>query len=120
MTPTILALTGVDLKPTREFPVDGAGGEGFTNAAEALTDISPTLLSKYLNAAKEIAEHAVLLPDGFRFSPRKTRRDWTNKSLAMLRHEYAAFAPDGRLPLEPYLRRQCSIATHYSAGADDD
>ena len=38
---TIRDLTGVDLKPTREFPADGAAGEGFTNAAEALTDISP-------------------------------------------------------------------------------
>ena len=38
---TIRDLTGVDLQPTREFPADGAAGEGFTNAAEALTDISP-------------------------------------------------------------------------------
>jgi hypothetical protein len=100
---TILALTGVDLRPTREFPADGAAGEGFTNAAEALTDISPALLTKYLNAAKEIAEHAVLLPDGFRFSAGKTRRDWTNESVAQLRKEYVDFAPDGRLPLERYL-----------------
>src|SRR5580704_4633206 len=49
---TIRDLTGVDLKPTREFPADGAGGEGFTNAAEALSEVSPALLSKYLNAAK--------------------------------------------------------------------
>ncbi len=39
---TIRDLTGVDLRPTREFPADGAAGEGFTNAAEALSDISPT------------------------------------------------------------------------------
>jgi hypothetical protein len=101
---TINALTGVDLRPTREFPADGAAGEGFTNAAEALSDVSPALLTKYFNAAKEISEHAVLLPDGFRFSPGKTRRDWTNESVARLRKEYAAFAPDGKLPLEPYLR----------------
>lgn len=101
---TIRDLTGVDLRPTREFPVDGAAGEGFTNAAEALTDISPTLLTKYLNAAKEIARHAVLLPDGVRFSPGKTRRDWTDESLARLREFFAQFTgPDGRLPLQPYL-----------------
>ena len=82
---TIRDLTGVDLRPTREFPADGAAGEGFTNAAEALSDISPTLLNKYLNAAKDIADHAVLLPDGFRFSPTKTRRDWTDESIARLR-----------------------------------
>jgi len=100
---TIRDLTGVDLRPTREFPADGAAGEGFTNAAEALSDISPALLTKYLNAAKDIAEHAVLLPDGFHFSLGKTRRDWTNESLARLRAFYAEYTADGRLPLLPYL-----------------
>ena len=93
----------MDLRPAREFPADGAGGEGFTNAAEALSDISPALLDKYLAAAKEIAAHAVLLPDGLRFSPAKTRRDWTDESLARLREFYRPFTADGRLPLQPYL-----------------
>ena len=66
---TIRDLTGVDLRPTREFPADGAAGEGFTNAAEALADVSPALLTKYFKAAKEVSSHAVLLPDGFRFAP---------------------------------------------------
>lgn len=101
---TIRDLTGVDLRPTREFPADGAGGEGFTNAAESLSDISPTLFSRYLDAAKDIAEHAVLLPDGFRFSPSKTRRDWTDEGTARLRKYYAALAPgDGKLLFQPYL-----------------
>ena len=100
---TIRDLTGIDLQPTREFPADGAAGEGFTNAAEALTDISPALLTKYLNAAKEIADHAVLLPDGFRFLPTKTRRDWTDESLAKLRKFYAPYGVEGRLSFQPYL-----------------
>jgi mono/diheme cytochrome c family protein len=101
---TIRDLTNVDLQPAREFPADGAAGEGFTNAAEALTDISPALLTKYLNASKDIADHAVLLPDGFRFSPAKTRRDWTNEGTASLRAFYAnIIAGDGRLPVQPYL-----------------
>jgi hypothetical protein len=100
---TIRDLTGVDLRPTREFPADGAAGEGFTNAAEALTDISPALFTKYLHAAKDIASHAVLLPDGFRFSPTKTRRDWTDECLARLRAFFAEYTGDGRLPLQPYL-----------------
>ena len=101
---TVRDLTGVDLQPAREFPADGAAGEGFTNAAEALSDISPTLLDKYLNAARNVAEHAVLLPDGFRFSPSKTRRDWTDESTARLRQFYAAHvAGDGQLPVQPYL-----------------
>ncbi len=101
---TIRDLTGVDLRPTREFPADGAAGEGFTNAAEALSDVSPALLAKYLRAAKQIAGHAVLLPDGFRFSPTATRRDWTDESMAHIRRFYADFTgDDGRLPLQPYL-----------------
>jgi len=100
---TIRDLTGVDLHPAKEFPADGAAGEGFTNAAEVLTDISPTLLDKYLAAAKEIAAHAVLLPGGFRFSEGKTRRDWTDQSLAKLRQFYGQFTGDGRLPLQAYL-----------------
>jgi hypothetical protein len=100
---TIRDLTGIDLRPARQFPADGAAGEGFTNAAEGLTDISPALLTKYLNAAKDIAEHAVLLPDGFRFSAGKTRREWTNESVAGLRQFYAGFTPDGRLPLRRYV-----------------
>ncbi|HQR09427.1 MAG TPA: DUF1592 domain-containing protein [Gemmatales bacterium] len=101
---TIRDLTGVDLRPTREFPPDGAAGEGFTNAAEALTDISPALLTKYLNAAKDIADHVVLLPDGFRFSPSKTRRDWTDEGTKRLQQFYVETAPsEGKLPLLPYV-----------------
>jgi hypothetical protein len=101
---TVRDLTGVDLQPAREFPADGAAGEGFTNAAEALSDISPALFTKYLGAAKEIAEHAVFLPDGIRFSPGKTRRDWTDEGTAWLQRFYTEVAPpDGRLHLQPYL-----------------
>lgn len=101
---TVRDLTGLDLRPAREFPADGAAGEGFTNAAEALTDISPALLTKYLNAAKDIADHAVLLPDGFRFSSSKTRRDWTDEGTARLREFYAVHAAgDGKLPVPAYL-----------------
>jgi hypothetical protein len=95
---TVRDLTGVDLQPAREFPADGAAGEGFTNAGDALV-MSPTLLNKYLGAAKDIAAHAVLLPDGFRFSPAQTRRDWTDEAVAELRRFYLQFSGDGKLPL---------------------
>ena len=123
-TYTIRDLTGVELDPTRHFPVDGAAGEGFTNAANAL-GISPVLMQKYLDAAQEIASHAVLLHDGFRFSMHMTRRDWVREILAGIRAVYARYtsgnsdvsildqwktdegthasANDGRVDLEPYL-----------------
>lgn len=101
---TVRDLTGVDLRPAREFPADGAAGEGFTNAAEALTDISPALFTKYMAAAKEIAEHAVLLPDGMRFARGKTRRDWTDAATARIRSFYSRWTgPEGRLDFKPYL-----------------
>jgi Protein of unknown function (DUF1592)/Protein of unknown function (DUF1588)/Protein of unknown function (DUF1587)/Protein of unknown function (DUF1585)/Protein of unknown function (DUF1595)/Planctomycete cytochrome C len=112
---TVRDLTGIDFRPTREFPADGAAGEGFTNAAEALS-MPPTLVNKFLNAAKDLADHAVLLPDGFRFSPAKTRRDWTNECLAALRQFYSQFTSDGRLPLKPYLTATIRYREDLAAG----
>lgn len=119
-TYTLQDLTGIPtLEPAREFPVDGAAGEGFTNAGAALV-MSPSYLTKYLDAAKDIARHTVLLPSGIRFSPSQSRRDWTNESLAEIRQFYQQFTSKlnakvpvdgtgavsndgGRIPLENYL-----------------
>ena len=120
-TNTIRDLTGVTtLTPAREFPVDSAAGEGFTNLGNALV-MSPALVTKYLDAAKEIANHAVLLPNGFRFSPAVTPRDWTEEYLAEIRNLYAEYTDakggtqvnlqgivfdtngGGRLPIQKYL-----------------
>lgn len=65
---TIRDLTGVDIRPTREFPVDPANEAGFDNSGESLA-MSPALLKKYLAAARLIADHVVLKPDGFVFAP---------------------------------------------------
>ena len=89
-TYTIRDLTGIDLDPAREFPTDSAAGEGFTNAGNALV-MSPGLLQKYLDAGKNIAQHAVLMPDGFRFSSERTRRDRTDEILAEIRQFYRRF-----------------------------
>ena len=89
---TLRDLTGVDsLDPTREFPVDGAAGEGFTNTGNAQS-MSPALVQKYLDAAKQVAAHAVLLPDGITFSPSSSRRDWTDERVADIRRFYSQFA----------------------------
>ncbi len=94
-TYTLRDLTGVEsLDPAREFPADGAAGEGFTNTGNALV-MSPALVTKYLDAAKEVAAHAMLLPDGFRFSPHTTSRDWTDDSLAQIRSFYSQFTDTG-------------------------
>ena len=129
-TYTLQDLTGVPLTPAREFPADGAAGEGFTNAGGALV-MSPALAEKYLAAARQIAEHAVLLPDGIAFSERTTRSDWTNERMYEIRRIYSrhttgnrdvsaldrwavpnalsATDEDGRVDLRPYWE---ALITH--------
>jgi hypothetical protein len=88
---TIRDLTSVStIDPANEFPADGGAGEGFTNTGQSLV-MSPALVTKYLDAAKAVAGHAVLLPDGFRFSVGDSRRDWTDEALARLREFYGRF-----------------------------
>lgn len=121
-TYTLRDLTGVaTLDPAREFPVDGAAGEGFTNAGAALV-MSPALLSKYFEAAKEVAAHAVWTPQGFRWSASTSPQDWTDETLEAIRALYARYTTatqgtstvqqgieldtgtgGGRLPLQDYL-----------------
>jgi len=100
---TIGDLTGVDLQPTSQFPADVAAGEGFLNATDALA-MSPALMDKYLDAAKGIAAHAVLLPDSFRFSTSKFKEDWVNEVLAEMLVAYARYTTEtGEIPLDRYL-----------------
>jgi hypothetical protein len=90
------------------------------NTGQALV-MSPSLLTKYLDAGKKIAGHAVLLPDGLRFSAKKSRRDWTEEIVGEIRELYRQFTDargsekvnlqgivfetneGGRLPVEQYL-----------------
>jgi hypothetical protein len=53
---------------TRQFPVDPANPAGFDNSGESLT-MSPALLNKYLQAAREVGNHMVLTPEGIDFAP---------------------------------------------------
>jgi len=121
-TYTLRDLTGIEsLDPAKEFPVDGAAGEGFTNAGAALV-MSPALLTKYLDAAKDIASHAVFTPHGMRWSASTSAQDWTDEALASIRTIYARHTATaagtqteaqgirldtgtggGRLPLAMYL-----------------
>jgi len=50
---TVRDLFGVNFNPSKDFPADGAGGEGFDNMADALFS-TPNLLEKYLLAANKV------------------------------------------------------------------
>jgi len=134
---TLRDLTGVpSLDPAKEFPVDGAAGEGFTNAGAALV-MSPALVTKYLDAAKEVANHAVLVPGGIEFSATTTRRDWTEEKLAAIRAIYSRYSvpgdgmalnlqglkfdtqDGGTLPLEKYFAATLAERGALESGAKD-
>ena len=94
-TYTVRDLTGVkSLDPAKEFPVDSASGEGFMNVGNSLV-MSPSLVTKYLDAAKDVADHAVLLPDGIAFSPSTSQRDWAEERLTAIREFYGRFSVSG-------------------------
>lgn len=50
---TVRDLFGIDFQPGKDFPADGAGGEGFDNVGDAMF-VQPALMEKYLNAAKRV------------------------------------------------------------------
>jgi len=99
---TIRDLTGVDIRPAREFPVDPANTAGFDNSGESLT-MSPALLKKYLQAAHDVADHMVLTPDGIDFSPNPMLVDTDRDKYAT--HRIVNF----------YLRQPTDYADYFQA-----
>lgn len=95
---SIRDLTGVDIRPTRDFPPDPAGGEGFDNTGEAL-GMSPSLLKKYLAAAQQVSEHLVLKTDGLAFAPfpvtsYNEQKKLTEQAIIDFYQSHAVRAPD--------------------------
>ena len=54
-------LTGIDFGLGREFEPDGGGGEGFANTGDVLF-VNPGQFDRYLSAARQLADHATILP----------------------------------------------------------
>ena len=81
---TIRDLTGVDMKPTKAFPVDPANQEGFDNSGESLT-ISPALAKKYYEAARSVAENLVLTSGGFAFASHPVMSEPDRDKFSVLR-----------------------------------
>lgn len=62
---SIRDLLGLDLKAGRDFPADGAGGEGFDTNGDTLFS-SPILVEKALEAAERVLDVAFKSPDARR------------------------------------------------------
>ncbi|MEO8316163.1 MAG: DUF1587 domain-containing protein, partial [Pseudomonadota bacterium] len=106
---TIRDLTGVNIRPTKEFPVDPANEAGFDNSGESLA-MSPALVQKYVDAARHVADHLVFTPDGLTFAPYPMTTEVDRDKYAVSR--IVAF----------YKRQGISIATrfdHYMAQSLD-
>jgi hypothetical protein len=58
---TIRDLTGIDYRLAKDFSPDGGGGEGFSNVGDVLF-MSPQQLDKYFAAARQLADHATIMP----------------------------------------------------------
>ncbi|MFM9197031.1 MAG: DUF1587 domain-containing protein, partial [Planctomycetia bacterium] len=58
---TVCDLTGIDFGLGREFEPDGGGGEGDANTGDVLV-VNPGQFDRYLSAARQIADHATILP----------------------------------------------------------
>jgi len=58
---TIRDLIGVDFQPAKDFPSDDVG-YGFDNIGDVLS-LPPLLMEKYLNAAEDITDRAIYVPD---------------------------------------------------------
>ena len=99
---TIRDLTGVDIRPAREFPVDPANTEGFDNSGESLA-MSPALFAKYLQAARQVSEHLVLKPDGIAFAPHPMLAETDRDRYAITRI------------LEFYARQPTDYASYFAA-----
>ena len=112
-------LTRVDMRPTRarEFPPDSVGGEGFANVGEAMP-VTPGLVERYHQAARDVAARAVLLPTGLRFSPSPDRPDWAEEALMSLRSFHARHAgPKGEPPLAAHLAATLRHRDRLAGGA---
>ena len=81
---SIRDLTGVDIRPTKDFPIDSANQAGFDNSGESL-NLSPALLNKYLQVARQITEHLVFTPTGLNWSPHPSVTETDRDKYAVLR-----------------------------------
>ena len=93
-TYTLRDLTGVEsLDPAREFPADGAAGEGFTNTGSALV-MSPAG-DEISGCRKGGCESRGAVAGRVSLFAPHDARDWTDERLAQIREFYGQFTDAG-------------------------
>ena len=91
-TQTLSDLTKIkSLDDGQERQLNRLAADHNTNTDHA---VGPSLdvSAEFLKAAQEAAQHAVLTPNGFKFSPSTTRQAWTDDALKDIREFYERFS----------------------------
>ena len=104
---TVRDLLGVDLRPADDFPSDDVG-EGFDNIGDVLTT-PPLLMEKYLAAAEQLAEAAIIAPE--------THQPPTIRKQAIEMKTEGGGYPAGRAA---YLVSSGSVTGQFKASKDGD
>jgi cytochrome c5 len=86
---TIKDLTGLDLKLGIDSTSDSAGGEGFTNFGD-VQFMQDANLERYLEAAKVIADHAVIGSGRLEFFPHPGKTGFELSAITRIRDIYTA------------------------------
>jgi hypothetical protein len=113
---TIRDLLGVDTRPAADFPSDDVGN-GFDNIGDVLS-LSPLLFEKYIDAAEQIAQAAITLPNQTA-TQRKQGRELTSSGAARLNRDgvHGMFS-QGTVAARFHFRRGGRYTVSVVAGAD--
>lgn len=82
-------LTGVDVPVTIDASSDSVGGEGFTNFGD-VQFVEDTTIERYLEAAKRVADHAVVGSGPLQFAPDPGRTGMELSALERINELYAS------------------------------
>ncbi|HVF28963.1 MAG TPA: DUF1592 domain-containing protein [Pyrinomonadaceae bacterium] len=86
---TIKDLTGLDLNVGIDSTSDSVGGEGFTNFGD-VQFMQDANLERYLEAAKTVADHAVIGSGPLEFSPNPGKTGFEMSAITRIKDIYAA------------------------------
>ena len=103
---TIRDLLGVDYNVSELFPNDGTGGSGFDTNGETLF-IPPLLVERYLEAAQQILDRAIVTPDLAKSFPAQRANSSPGKELTAMVSIYV----DGDYDVQAAVERKDGMGT---------
>lgn len=111
---TIRDLVGLDFQPAADFPADDVG-YGFDNIGDVLT-LPPILLEKYLDAAEQIVNRAIVTPEDRQ--PVKTVLDASDLSGGGEWANFRSLLSSGEVYYDFEFSHEADYVIRIEAGAD--